>query len=130
MRTLIDSLVGAQTHSQQVLDQANNLGMDVSQAEFDLNDVTNALTKARTAIHSFRADSVAAQVKSGLKTVAGATRQGNAALDEHSYRRLGLAISVPIILVLAAALWLRLRMIEADQKAREEGEDAAGGREP
>jgi hypothetical protein len=89
--------------------------MDVSQAQFDLSDVTTALTKARTAVHSFRADSVAKQVRVGLKTADNAARQGQAALAEHSYRRLGLAISVPIILGLAGALWLRLRMIEAEQ---------------
>jgi predicted CXXCH cytochrome family protein len=115
MRTLLDSLRTAEAHSQSILDEANNLGMDVSQAQFDLSDVTTALTKARTAIHSFRADSVAKQVGGGLKTANSAARQGQAALAEHSYRRLGLAISVPIILGLAGALWLRLRMIEAGQ---------------
>ena len=56
MRTLLDSLRDEQAQSQRVLDDANNLGMDVSQAQFDLTDVTTALTKARTAVHSFRAD--------------------------------------------------------------------------
>jgi len=115
MRRVIDSLLVAQDHSQAVLDQAKNLGMDVSQAQFGLSDVTTALTKARTAIHSFRADLVARQVSAGLKSTTGAAVQGNAALAEHSYRRLGLAISVPIILLLAGAIWLRLRVIEAEQ---------------
>lgn len=123
MKALIDSLLAEQARSQAVLDQANTLGMDVSQAQFDLADVTTALTKARTAIHSFRADSVAPQVKGGMKTAAGAAVQGQAALAEHSYRRLGLAISVPLILGLALAIWLRLRIIEAEQeKAEAEGD--------
>lgn len=126
MRTLIDSLLVVQAHSQQVLDQANNLGMDVSQAQFDLSDVTTALTKARTAIHTFRADSVAAQITAGVKISAKATKQGQAALAEHSYRRVGLAISVPIILGLAGALWLRLRIIEADQPDEYDEDDEHG----
>ncbi len=126
MRALIDSLLAVKAHSEQVLAQANNLGMDVSQAQFDLSDVTNALTKARTAIHTFRADSVATQVAAGVKTSNKATQQGQAALAEHSYRRVGLAISVPIILLLAGALWLRLRIIEAEQPD-DDGEDDGHG---
>ena len=128
MRTLLDSLRDEQAQSQRVLDDANNLGMDVSQAQFDLTDVTTALTKARTAVHSFRADSVATQVALGLKTASSAASQGEAALAEHSYRRVGLAVSVPIILALAGAIWLRLRMIEADQRATEERRDGGGSR--
>ncbi len=116
MRGLIDSLAGVETGSRHVLNQADNLGMDVSQAQFDLSNVTTALTTARTAIHSFRAESVARQIATGLHTANKAARQGQAALAEHSYRRLGLAISVPLILGLAAALWLRLRAIEAEQE--------------
>jgi predicted CXXCH cytochrome family protein len=123
MRTLIDSLSAAQVHSQGVLDHANNLGMDVSQAQFELSDVTTALTKARTAIHSFRSDSVAREVSTGLKTTSDAARQGQAALAEHRYRRIGLALSVPFILGVAAALWLRLRVIEADQRREEHDQD-------
>ncbi len=128
MRTLLDSLRAAQEHSQHVLDEANNLGMDVSQAQFDLSEVTTALTKARTAVHSFRADTVAMQVAVGLKTATGAAGQGQAALAEHRYRRLGLAISVPLILGLAGTLWLRLRMIEAEQRDEEEEHDPTGKR--
>ncbi|MGH7668139.1 MAG: cytochrome c3 family protein [Gemmatimonadaceae bacterium] len=126
MQTLIDSLLVEQANSQRLLDQANYLGMDVSQAQFDLSDVTTALTKARTAIHSFRADSVAPQIKAGLTTANNAAVQGQAALAEHSYRRLGLAISVPFILCLALAIWLRLRIIEAEQQKEEEGDDTHG----
>ena len=129
MRRLIDSLTEVQANSQRVLDQANNLGMDVSQAQFTLADVTTALTKARTAIHSFRADTVRAQIAVGLKTATGAAEQGRAALVEHSYRRLGLAISVPFILGLAGALWLRLRYIEADQENGDDDDGATHDRE-
>ncbi len=126
MHTLIDSLSAVKAHSEQVLAQANNLGMDVSQAQFNLSDVTNALTKARTAIHTFQAESVAAQITIGVKTSNKATQQGQAALAEHSYRRVGLAISVPIILLLAGALWLRLRIIEAEQLDSEAEDDGHG----
>ncbi len=123
MLALIDSLKAEQAHSQEVLNQATNLGMDVTQAQFNLADVTTALTKARTAVHSFRVDSVAKQIKAGLKTASGAAASGQAALVEHSFRRIGLALSIPIILILAGALWLRLRIVEKEQEARGEGDD-------
>ena len=40
------------------LDRAENLGMEVSTALFELQDVTNAETKARNAIHTFSVDAV------------------------------------------------------------------------
>ena len=36
-----------------VLDQAEHAGMEVSQAQFDLNGARESLVKARTAVHAF-----------------------------------------------------------------------------
>jgi hypothetical protein len=66
MLSLLDSLRQAFRNSQAVLRQAENAGMEVSQALFELEDVNNALTKARSAIHSFHVDRVKQEVDQGL----------------------------------------------------------------
>jgi cytochrome c553 len=52
MRALIDSLSGETQKANAILLQANHAGMEVSQAQFDLNGAKDALVKARTAVHS------------------------------------------------------------------------------
>lgn len=112
MKAGIDSLIASQAHSRAVLDQAANLGMEVSQAQFTLEDVKTALVKARAAIHTFDADSVQAEVNTGLATANRAAARGQEALDEHLFRRQGLAVSVALILLLVLGLALKIRQLE------------------
>ncbi len=123
MRTLIDSLRATYAAGEGLLAEAQNMGMEVSQAQFELTDATNALTKARTAIHSFQVAAVAKEADAGLAVVAHAEDRGHRALAEHRFRRIGLAISVVVILALVSALALKLRAIERRQAARR---DAVG----
>jgi hypothetical protein len=119
MARWIDSLKVARAGAEAVLGRAENLGMEVSQARFELEDVTNALTKARTAIHSFTLDPVQTEVAAGLTAVDGSRQQGEKALVDHRIRRLGLAGSTGIILTLVIALLLKIRDIERTGAAPE-----------
>lgn len=115
MQTLIDSLEAARTKATTTLEEAENLGMEVSDAQFQLEDATNDLIQARTAIHSFSTDSVAARVHAGLTVTSQAQVRGRQALHEHLFRRQGLAVSVGLILILIAGLALKIRQLEAGQ---------------
>ena len=95
-----------------MLAEATNVGMEVSQAEFELEDVNNALTLARNAIHSFHIEPVRENVAAGLKLTATGYGRGKAALDEHRFRRVGLGVSTLIIFGLIAGLVLKIRQIE------------------
>ena len=112
MRALIDSLRTEIDHARDILDRAENSGMEVSEASFRLSDAQTALVSARTAVHSFRVDSVEVAVDTGLVVAAAAYASGESALDELRFRRLGLAVSVAIILVLIVGLVLKIRQIE------------------
>ncbi|NIR43340.1 MAG: hypothetical protein GWN99_05320 [Gemmatimonadetes bacterium] len=112
MRTLIDSLSLARERADSILERAENAGMEVSQAQFDLNGATTALVSARTAVHSFDVEGVREEVESGLEVAAQAWERGQEAMDDLRFRRTGLAISVGIIVLLIIGLVLKIRQLE------------------
>lgn len=109
MRALIDSLGAEYRKADSVLARAENAGMEVSEAQFQLGDVTGALVRARTAVHAFAVDSVRSKVEDGLQVAGQARIRGENALDELQFRRMGLAVSSVIILVLIFGLVLKIR---------------------
>lgn len=115
MRTLIDGLAGEQERAQAVLAQAEHAGMEVSQAQFDLNGAKDALVKARAAIHAFAPAAVQKETEAGMAVASRAHARGIRALEELRFRRLGLAVSVVIIAALIAGLALKIR--ELDRRA-------------
>lgn len=112
MKVALDSLIVSNARSSEILAEAQNLGMEVSQAQFSLEDVTTALVKARAAVHTMSADSVEAEVATGLATAERAEARGEDALDEHLFRRQGLAVSVGLILLIVVGLALKIRQLE------------------
>lgn len=109
---VLDTLEEAKTASQALLEEAQNAGMEVSQALFDLEDVNNVQTRAHSTIHTFHLAPVREEVESGLAITATAAERGDDALAEHHFRRVGLGISSAIILLLITALVLKIREIE------------------
>jgi len=115
MRSLLDSLILSSHQADSLLLRAENSGVEVSQALFDLEGAQTALVQARAAVHAFVVDSVAAHVNAGLVITDTAFARGDRAMGELRFRRTGLAVSVGIILLLIAGLVLRIR--EIDRKA-------------
>jgi hypothetical protein len=113
MRGLIDSLRVELFKADSILAQAEHAGMEVSQAQFDLNSATTSLVSARTAVHSFSADAVREEVEGGLEVTAQAYGRGRDAMNELQFRRIGLAVSVSIILLLIVGLVLKIRQLES-----------------
>lgn len=111
MRARLDSLGGAFDVADALLRRAERAGMEVSQAQVDLGAARNALIQARTAVHTFRVDSVTAYVREGLAVADTATARGRQALRDLRFRRLGLGVSVGIILLLIAGLLLKIRQL-------------------
>ncbi len=115
MRSLLDSLILSSQGADSLLLRAENSGVEVSQALFDLEGAQTALVQARAAVHAFVVDSVAAHVNAGLVFTDTAFARGDRAMGELRFRRTGLAVSVGVILLLIAGLVLRIR--EIDRKA-------------
>ncbi len=110
---VLDSLERAVDTSRVLLEEAHDRGMEVSQALFELEDVTNAQTKARNAIHTLSVEPVGKEAEAGFAIAARAEERGLAALEEHHVRRVGLGVSAGIIVLLITALYLKVKDAEA-----------------
>jgi len=125
MRSLLDSLILSSHEADSILLRAENAGVEVSQALFDLQGAQTALVQARAAVHTFMVDSVAAHVTAGLEVAGEAHARGDEAMGELRFRRTGLAVSVTIILLLIAGLVLRIRDIDRRASATSHREERA-----
>jgi bacterioferritin-associated ferredoxin len=113
MREAIDSLALRIDSARVVLEEAEQAGMEVSAAQADLSDAHSALVKSRTAMHSFSVEAVLEAVEPGQEVAEASLTRGLAALRDVQIRRLGLAASVAVILLLVLGLWLKIRDLES-----------------
>ena len=119
MRAMIDSLRQEYDKANAILLKASHAGMEVSQAEFDLNEAKTALVKSRAAIHAFSVVTLKKEIDPGLQGSAKAFAGGRKALEELGFRRKWLAVSAIIILALVIGLVLKIRQMESAQKGDE-----------
>lgn len=113
MQAVLDSLDVEADEARALLEDAHNKGMEVSQALFELEDITNARTKARNAIHTLAVAPVREEAAAGFQIAQRAEDRGEEALEEHRFRRVGLGVSALIIVLLITALFLRVKDTEA-----------------
>ncbi len=113
------------TKADETLTEAETKGMEVSQPKFDLQKATDALTDARTQIHSFNADVVDKALAPGEKVVEEVQAKADQALEQYQFRRYWLAVSLVPILIVTGLLLLYIRALPIPQKpADPEGEGA------
>jgi hypothetical protein len=115
MRTLTDMLLHAERDADSLVTEAEQKGMEVTEAKFKLRDVRQARLQSRTAVHSFDRMKFAQVVDAGIVTAGAVAAEGKASIDEYFFRRYGLGIATLIITVLALALWAYIRKIEREQ---------------
>jgi hypothetical protein len=115
MHGLIRSLRDAFDQSRGLLRQAGRAGMEVSQAQFELNRAKDHLVQARNAVHTFTVEAVKKEVDAGLEISTKAHTRGVQALADLQFRRRGLAVSVLIILAVVAGLVVKIRQIDNHQ---------------
>lgn len=118
MRQHLDTLHVEYDKAHDILRRAAHAGMEVSQAQFELQGSQGALIKARTSMHTFTVAAVQQAIEPGLSVSAKAYARGVQALDELRFRRTGLGVSVLIILAIIIGLRLKLRQLERLQTPR------------
>jgi predicted CXXCH cytochrome family protein len=111
MRDRLEQLKRDIEQSEQLVQQAERLGMEVRGPRFDLRQAFDALTNARTLVHSFKPGPLEEALGDGLKVTAQVSERARAALAEHTYRRVWLAASLVPILVVVALLLLYIRTL-------------------
>ena len=112
MRSEIEKLKEAISHSQALVASAENAGMEMDEQSLALREAANHLTLARTEMHAFDPKPVSAVLQAGLGITARIDAEGQAALAEVSYRRRGLAVSLGAILLVVVGLALKIRSLK------------------
>jgi hypothetical protein len=111
IRDELEKLKSGIDRAKKTLDEAEYLGMEVSQPQFDLRKASDALTNARSQVHSFKVAPVKAAVAEGEKVVEEVQAKGDDALNQHEARRIWLAASMVPILVVIVVLLLYIRVL-------------------
>ncbi len=94
---------------------AGKKGMEVSELQYNLEDVHQNLIQTRTAIHSFNAEFVQKTAEPGFKAADEAISGADQALKEWLYRRKGLFVASLIISFLVVVVYLKVK--ELDDKS-------------
>ena len=113
MRMLIDSLDQSEKLALNLINEAEQKGMEISEAKFRLRDAHQAKLQARTMVHSFNEEKFKEIVNGkGLTTTNEVIIEARSAIDDFYFRRIGLVVSVLIISFLAVMLFLYIKRIE------------------
>jgi len=108
----ISGLSASMKRSDDILDQVQRSGLEISEAQMRQMDVHEQLVRAQVAVHAFQVAAVKAPVDEGLKISAQTYQAGQAALKERNVRRMGLGVSLAAILITMIGLWLAIRSLE------------------
>ena len=117
MRAALDTLRTDHARATATLATAEHAGMEVSQVRFDLNGATDALVKARNAVHTGNVDAVKREAEAGIGIAAKAYARAQRALDELRFRRQGLGVSLVVIVVLIGGLIAKIRQVDRRRAA-------------
>ena len=112
MRSMIDSLMHAEDEARSLVDEAEQKGMEISEAKFKLRDVRQARLETRTTVHAFNEKKLETVVDKGMKSAEEVSGEAGEAIHEYYFRRWGLGISTIIITILAISLYSYIRRIE------------------
>ena len=108
----MDSLSNTDLSAVTILNQAEQKGMEVSEATFKLRDARQALIESRIVVHSFDFQKFKTVADKGLSIASNAREEGDRAIHEYYVRRIGLGIATLFMTLLAVSLFLTIRRIE------------------
>jgi predicted CXXCH cytochrome family protein len=112
MRGWIDSLDSEEQRVISMVNDAEQKGMEISEAKFKLKDVRQARLQSRTMVHAFQEEKFKEIVGTGLKTASFVAEESAAAIHEYYFRRFGLAVSTIILTILAISVYAYVRRLE------------------
>ena len=112
MKGWLDSLAYQDTLANKLVFEAEQKGMEVEEAKFELRNIHQAQIETRTILHSFDKDKFKEVVNKGFKSSKNVIVEARGAIDEYYFRRIGLVISVLIISFLIVILFFYIRKIE------------------
>jgi predicted CXXCH cytochrome family protein len=112
----LDDFVASSEAAKAILARAEQKGVEVSEAKFKLQDATTALVLARNLTHGLSLPEIEKSLGEGRKALTEVQVRGEAAQREAKFRRSGLIIATLFILLLASALYLKIRDLQRPPK--------------
>ncbi len=100
-----------------MLDRAERAGVEVSADRFALRGGQDHLVESRVLVHSFDEPRFMAAVREGMSVADAGVKAGERAFAELRQRRMGLAVSLVVIIAVIGGLVLKLKEIESGGKA-------------
>ncbi len=114
MKATMDSLSGLMLSTAELVELAEQKGMETSDLGFQLRDMRQSYIQSRTVVHTFSDSAVAATAKPGLEQGMLSKLEALGLLDEHTGRRWWLAGATLVLLIVIGALYLKLRDVESE----------------
>jgi predicted CXXCH cytochrome family protein len=112
VRRQLGTFIAAFDHDASLLEQAEKKGVEVSEAKYRLQEANTALIEVRNLTHGLSLAGIAARLADGGKALADVRARGEAALREAKFRKAGLIVATFFILLMALALYLKIRDLQ------------------
>jgi predicted CXXCH cytochrome family protein len=112
LRTRLEGFKGKIQDARELLQKADNQGVEVSDSKFKLQEVNTLLIQVRNQVHSVSLDEIDEKIKKGNVILKEVMAAGNDAVDEANFRKRGLLIATLFVFLLAVALFFKIRQIE------------------
>jgi predicted CXXCH cytochrome family protein len=108
-RRQLDGFESGYRAAEDLLAQAKKKGVEVSDAEFKLQEVSTFLVSAKNLTHGLDEAEIAKSVNDGEQSLVAVKAAAVKALGEARFRRQGLAVTTAILALFAVALALKVR---------------------
>ncbi len=115
MYATVEGVKQVRSEAETVLDKAQNLGMDVSDARFLLQDFRKNVLQLRTLSHELDLKQYKEKAKEARGQAETALEMAKSAIGEYHYRRKGLAVSLLLSLPVIALLFLKIRSLNRQE---------------
>ncbi|MGH9750159.1 MAG: multiheme c-type cytochrome [Candidatus Polarisedimenticolia bacterium] len=96
----------------ELLDRAEQAGVEVGPDRFELQKARDSLVEARVLVHAFDLERYQTATGAGLAVADGGVAAGRRAFTELRHRRAGLLLSLVVIAAVIAGLVIKIRSIE------------------
>jgi len=117
-RRLLDGFETGFSSVEALLERAARKGVEVSDAEYMLQNVTTILVSAKNLTHGLDRDEISRTVAEGEAALEKVRAAGDEALGEARFRRRGLAVTTLILALFGVALALKVRRMALDRRKR------------
>ncbi len=109
IRRLLDGFDEGYHNAEDLIHEAESKGVEVSDARFMLQDANTILVTVKNLIHGLDRGEIAAAVEDGENKLGEVQAAGERALKEARFRRQGLAVTTLFLILLAAAIALKVK---------------------